>query len=229
MISLQRLPCAKTMIHECGCDCSADDYTSVKANITEMVPIRRLTMTLLHPFHHHRPHNCNSTSNPLHVTMRLVHHHRHIHLEGTFLGKEKALKHPHRSAPCGKAPHAGHHHFRFFSDDMRLWCRYQSRRKAQSQMMVLSICQLLTIVKPTVAHSPPRELVDMEWSQHGRELVMVVSIFVFLFNVSICHRAFRTFHPFPRTARVNSFLSSTHRHAVDRCLCHTLSVCSCRF
>ena len=58
-MSLQRLPCAKTRIQECGCYCSADDYTSATANITEMVPIRRHTTTLVHPFHHHRPHSCN--------------------------------------------------------------------------------------------------------------------------------------------------------------------------
>ena len=115
VVSLQRLPCAKTRIQECGCHCSAVDYTTATANITEMVPIRRHTTTLVHPFHHHRPHSGNRPL-PIHFMLqcRFVHHHRHIHLEKTSPGKEMALKHPHRSVPCGKAPHVGHHQFRFF-------------------------------------------------------------------------------------------------------------------
>ena len=93
MISLQLLLCAKTRIQECGCHCSADDFTTAIANITQMVPIRRHTTTLVHPFHHHRPHSCD-TSSPFHVTMGHVHHHRHIDLEKALLGIEETSKHP---------------------------------------------------------------------------------------------------------------------------------------
>ena len=171
MISLQRLPCAKTRIQECGCHCSAVDYTSATANITEMVPIRRHTTTLVHLFHHYRPHSCNCPL-PNYFMLRC----------GLFIttdispsGKEMALKHPHRSAPCGKALTLVTINSDFFGRHAALVSLPVTPERPIT-MMVLSICPLLTIVRPTVAHSPPRELVDLEWSQCGREMVMVVSI-----------------------------------------------------
>ena len=78
--SLQRLPCAMTRIQECGCNCSADDYTTIKANITEVVPVRRHTTTLVHPFHHHQPHSGNCPL-PIHFMLQcglFINHRRHI-------------------------------------------------------------------------------------------------------------------------------------------------------
>ena len=182
MISLQRLPCAKTRLQECGCYCSADDYTTVKANITEMVPVRRHTTTLVHPFHHHRPHICNSTSNPLHVTMRLVHHRRHSHLEKTFLGKEKASKQPlHLSSFCAMRESASR-----WSPSVQIFFRTTcgsgvatshagtpNHNDGAKYLSTADDCQTNCRAQPL------REPVVLEWSQHGRELVMAVSILSF--------------------------------------------------
>ena len=206
MISLQLLPCAKTRIQECGCCCSADDYTTATANITEMVPIRRHTTTLVHPFHHHRPHSCNCPL-PIHFMLRwslfittdILTWKRH------FLGKEEASKHPlHLSSFCAMRESASRWSpsIQIFSDDVELLCRYPSRRNAQSQRWCwASVCQLLTIVKPTVAEPPESQL---SWS--GPNMVATWSCscqFCLSLDISICNRAFRPFHPFPKTARVN--------------------------
>ena len=92
--------------------------------------------------------------------MRLVHHHRHVDLDKSFLGKEEASKHPpHLSSFCAMRESAScwSPAIQKFSDDMGLRCRYPSRQNALSQRWCqASVCQLLTIVEPTVAHSLQR-------------------------------------------------------------------------
>ena len=109
---------ASKRIQECGCHCSADDYTTATANITQMVPIRRHTTTLVHPFHHHRPHSCNCPL-PIHFMLRcglfittdILTQERHFSAKRRRRNTHLTF---HRSAPCGKAPHVGHHQFNFF-------------------------------------------------------------------------------------------------------------------
>ena len=182
MISLQRLPCAKTSIQERGCYCSADDNTTVTANITEMVPIRRHTTTLVHPFHHHRPHSCNCPL-PIHFMLRcgLFITTDMLTQKTRFTAKRRRPNihfASHRSAPCGKAPHVGHHQIRFFrtTSGSGVATRHAETPNHNDGAKYLSTadnCQT------NCRAQPPRELVDLEWSQHGRELVMVESILSF--------------------------------------------------
>ena len=177
------LPCAKTRIQECGCYCSADDYTTVKANITEMVPVRRHTTTLVHPCHHHQPHSCTSTSNPLHVTMRLVHQSPQTYSPGKDISRQReGVETP--TSPLIVLRHAGKRLtlVTINSDFFRTTCgsgvatshaRTPNHNDGAKYLSTAHDCQT------NCCAQPPRELVVLEWSQHDRELVMVVSIWSF--------------------------------------------------
>ena len=66
-------------------------------------------------------------------------------------------------------------------------------------MTVLSIC-LSTADKcqTNCRAKPPREPVVLEWSQHGRELVIVVSILSSLLTCPFVIEHSELFHPFPK-------------------------------
>ena len=81
----------------------------------------------------------------------------------------------HRSSPCGKAPHVGHHQFRFF----RTTCGSgvatghagtPNHNDGAEYLSTADDC------RTKCRAQPPWEPVVLEWSQHGREMVMVVSI-----------------------------------------------------
>ena len=167
--------------------------TTATTNITEMATIRRHTTTLVHPF---------QLTKKMHFCAKR--RRRNTHFTS------------HRSAPCGRTPHVGHRQVRFFSEDMRLSCRYQSRWNARSQRWCqASICQLLAIVKPSVTHSFPES--KLSWS--GLNMVTNCSWscqFCLSLYVSICHRAFRTFRSrelffsHQPTGTPSTVLSATH-------------------
>ena len=141
--------------------------------------------------------------------MRLVHHHKHIDLEKVISRRRGGVETP--TSPFIVLRHAGKRLTlvtinSFFSDTIGLRCRHASRQNAQSQRWCwASVCQLPTIVKPPVAHSLQRASclgVLPTWPRTGH---VCVNIYL-SFDMSICHRALRTFHPFPKIAHVN-FLS----------------------
>ena len=110
---------------------------------------------------------------PIHFMLQcglFINHRRHIHLEKTFLGKEKALKHPlHLSSFCAMRESASRWSpsIQIFFGRHAALVSLPVTPERPITMMVLSICQLLTMVKPTVAHS----LLESELSWSGLNMV----------------------------------------------------------
>ena len=70
--------------------------------------------------------------------------------------------------------------------------------------MVLGICLSTDNCQTTCRAQPPES--QLSWS--GDNMAATCSClcqFCLSFDISICNRAFRTFHPFPKNARVNFF------------------------
>ena len=196
-------------IQECVASGSADDCTTATTNMTEMAPIRRHTTSLVHPFHHHRPHSCNCPV-PIHFMLRcgLFITKKHIDLERSFLGEEEASKHPlHLSSFCAMRESASRWSpsIQFFSRRHGAPVSLPVTPERPITTIGLSICLSTADNCQTSCRAQPPES-QLSWS--GPNMVATWSClcqFCLSLDISICHRAFRTFHPFPKTARVNFF------------------------
>ena len=141
--------------------------------------------------------------------MRLVHHRKHIDLEKSFLGEEEASKHPpHLSSFCAMRESASpwSPSITFFFGHHRAPVSPRVTPERPITTMVLGICLSTADNCQTTCRAQPPES-QLSWSAPNMAANWsCLCQFYLSFDMSICHRALRTFHPFPKIAHVN-FLS----------------------
>ena len=141
--------------------------------------------------------------------MRLVHHHTHVDLEKVISRRRGGVETP--TSPFIVLRHAGKR-LTLVTINSKIFGRHGapvSPRVTPERpitTMVLGICLSTADNCQTSCRAQPPE---SQLSRSGPNMVATWSClcqFYLSFDMSTGHRALRTFHPFPKTARVN-FLS----------------------